>query len=144
MITLKFVSDSGSNVYLRMTGMDYHRNDGKEPQWETFTIRTDNGYEKKYDLELPRYRYYSGKTSNCVNLGYCDESFPINSVSITLDDKGEYEFSDFKLLSLPTKQLCDELKNLSDSHLENVIFETNKISGHIKMEKDGILCIPVP
>ena len=144
MITLKFVSDSGSNVYLRMTGMDYHRNDGKEPQWETFTIRTDNGYEKKYDLELPRYRYYSGKASNCVNLGYCDESFPINSVSITLDDKGEYEFSDFKLLSLPTKQLCDELKNLSDSHLENVIFETNKISGHIKMEKDGILCIPVP
>lgn len=143
-ITLKFSSDSGSNVYLRMTGMDYHKGDGKEPQWETFAIRADNGYVKNFDLELPRYKYYSGKTSTCVNLGYCDETSRINAVSITLDDEGEYEFSDFGLLSLPTKQLCRELKNLSESHFENVVFETNKISGHIKMKKDGILCIPIP
>ena len=143
-ITLKFSSDSGSNVYLRMTGMDYHKDDGKEPQWETFIIRADNGYVKNFDLELPRYKYYSGKTSTCVNLGYCDETSRINAVSITLDDEGEYEFSDFGLLSLPTKQLCGELKNLSESHFENVVFETNKISGHIKMKKDGILCIPIP
>ena len=65
-------------------------------------------------------------------------------MSIILDDEGIYEFSDFEILSLPTRQLCGEMKELTASHLENVVFETNKISGHIKMKKDGILCIPIP
>ena len=143
-ITLRFVSDFDSNVYLRMKDMDYHNTGDKQYEWESFTIRTERGYEKKFDLELPKYRYYTGKASNCVNLGYCDEFSPINAVSIILDGEGVYEFSDFEILSLPAKQLCGEVRKLSKPHLENVVFETNIISGSIKMEKAGILCIPIP
>lgn len=143
-IKLKFAADYGSNVYLRLTGMDYNNKHGKQYEWERFTLRCENGYEKKFDLELPSYRYYSGKASNCVNLGYCDEFSPLKAVSIILDDEGEYDFVDFEILSLPTKQLCGEMKKLTESHLENVVFETNKIAGSIKMNNDGILCIPIP
>ena len=143
-IVLRFLPDSGSNVYLRLADMDYHNNDGKKYEWERVKVIAENGYEKQFDLELPKYRYYSGKVSNSVNLGYCDESSSIKSVSIILDDEGIYEFSDFEILSLPTRQLCGEMKELTASHLENVVFETNEISGVIKMEKNGILCIPIP
>ena len=58
-----------SNIFLKLSDMDFLSHNGKNPEWVTFIIRTNNGYEKKFDLDLPKYRYYTGKPSYCVNLG---------------------------------------------------------------------------
>lgn len=77
-----------------------------------------------------------------INLGYSSEGQ--YTATITLPYQGTYSFQDISIISLPLEQLSEQIATLSQEHLENVSFTTNRITGTITVSDSKYLCLSIP
>lgn len=90
----------------------------------------------------PEYTWYMGKEDYVVNLGY--SGTPKKTISIALPEAGIYSYTGLKVVCRPLKGYSEKISALGKEHLENVVFDTDSISGDITVSSDKVLCLSVP
>lgn len=86
--------------------------------------------------------YSEGRTEYLLNLGYSEEAR--TKITLTFSNKGDYSFDELKVICQPMERLPEYVKARNEDVLENVKFDTNKISGTIDLDKTKFLCLSLP
>lgn len=93
-------------------------------------------------LLTPNYTWYAGKEDYIVNLHYSETGK--TSIEIVFPYAGIYSYDDIIVECLPKEGYEDGIQRLKEEHLENVVFDTDYISGDIQVSQSKLLCLTVP
>lgn len=100
------------------------------------------GNNLSYKFRSDDDRYGTNQEDYVFNLGYHEEA--ITTCTITMDRAGMIQFDSLKLYSLP----MDNMEEYSDARkedvLENVVIDTNQVSGTVNLEEDKLLVLSIP
>ena len=97
---------------------------------------------KTFALRAPNSAYYSSNADFTINLG---RDIPANTkVTISFSDSGEYGIDTVSYSNIDLSDLETKLDALKQNSLQNVEYTTNKITGEITMDKEGLLCLSTP
>lgn len=132
-ITLDFDMPKSVEGYLRLSGLQTKIN---------FNITVNcNGVSKISSIKKPGLRTYERK-NYLFNLGYSED--PRTTLTITFPTKGTFTLGDISLYALPMDNYRKQVEALREEPLENIQWETNKISATVDLSKDKILCMSIP
>lgn len=90
----------------------------------------------------PKYSWYAGQKDFAVNFAYSDAAK--DTVKITFPSAGIYSFDNLQIICRPVKNYQERVQLLGQEHLEDVIFETDRITGTIQVSADKVLCLSIP
>ena len=137
-ITISFQANEHRESYLRLIGLDINGSGVS-----SFTINVNSGdISRKGTVSSSLYSWYYGKENYLFNLGYHEEE--IKTAKITFPSKGKFKLKDIEIYELPMENYVKQVEVLRAEPLENIQWETNKISGTIDLSKDKILCMSIP
>lgn len=85
---------------------------------------------------------YFDRNSLLFNLGNANKKKKWTKINFDLNLL--YPISDIKILSVPLGDFAKKINKLKEDRLENVKFETNKVSGSIKLTRSKILTMSIP
>lgn len=89
------------------------------------------------------YNSFAKSQSNFIsNLGYSEK--PLHEASVTLPAAGIYTIKRIEVVCQPIDKLNAYCDKLCQNTLEDVITDTNTISGNISLEQSKILCLSIP
>lgn len=137
-IILEFQTPVKAETYLRLQGFDI--NNSGQSSFTVFVI-CDN-IQKSCKVLSSSYTWYFGRENYLVNLGYSEEEH--TTCAITFPKKGTYKLDDIQLLALPMDKYPEQVEALRAEPLENIVWETNKVSGTVDLSKNKILCMSIP
>lgn len=100
------------------------------------------GNNLSYKFRSDDDRYGSRQEDYVFNLGYHETA--ITSCTITMSREGMIQFENLKLYSQPMDNLETYSDALKEDILENVLIETNKISGTVELEENKLLVLSIP
>jgi len=86
--------------------------------------------------------WYYGRENYLFNLGYSEEIR--TTCTITFPAKGTYQLDDIALYALPMDKYPEQIEALRAEPLENITFESNRITGTVNLSSDKILCVSIP
>ena len=89
-----------------------------------------------------RENFYAGKNCWLVNLG-CSQDAQ-TSVTITFVSKGTYTFDSLQVLCQPMGSLDRQVAALRADPVENLSFDTNRITGSVDLDAQKLLYLSVP
>lgn len=78
------------------------------------------------------------------NLGYYKNIKSGDSITLTFDKAGEYDYKSLKVLNLPIEEYNDEIKKLSENSFNIESISDKKVVGNIDSKVDGILTFQIP
>ena len=105
------------------------------------TVRAGN-ITKTFALRATNSAYYSSNADFTINLGH---DLPENTkVTISFSDSGEYSIDKVSYSNLDLSNLETKLDTLKQNYLQDVKYTTNKITGKITMDDEGLLCLSTP
>lgn len=78
------------------------------------------------------------------NLGYYKNIGDKDSIVLTFDKAGEYDYDSLKVLNLPIEEYNDEIKALSENSFNIESISDKKVIGNIDSKVDGILTFQIP
>ncbi len=131
--------------YLLIEGLNYIDSEGivEDDLTEShISIAASNGSSSYFTLKTKQHRYYYGKEDYCCYLGNTNE--PIKEITITFSLPGIYTFGNISFFNSDMDYYSQKTKELSENHLENVLFEPNKVSGTIVMDDNKYLLLSIP
>lgn len=135
-LTLTFEDDTQGELYVQFSGLKY----------DDATQSTITAQCNKAKCNVTHYSdnstYTEGRTEYLLNLGYSEDER--NEITLTFSNKGDYSFDELKVICQPMEKLPEYVKARNEDVLENVSFDTNKISGTIDLEKSKFLCLSLP
>ena len=108
----------------------------------SITIASSSGVKKKIDYKQPESTFSSGRHDYIANLGYQED--PVTKITITFPTRGIYSFSSLDVYGIPLKDFESKIEKLQKDSLQNVVFETDTVSGNISLEDDKLLCLAIP
>lgn len=85
---------------------------------------------------------YADRHSFTMNLGYTEE--PLSSVKISFSDRGIYTFDSIQIICQPMESYAEQIESLKEDTLQNVIFDTDTITGEITLNEPKLLCLSIP
>lgn len=86
-------------------------------------------------------RYFYGKNDLLVNLGYHKEA--LKELQAVMTSSGTYSYDEMVILCQPMDQYVQDVEKLRQDVFSDEI-GTNRVWGHITLEKPKILCLSVP
>lgn len=104
-------------------------------------FQTD-GNDLSYKFRADDDRYGSRQEDYVFNLGYHEKA--INSCTITMSRAGMIQFENLKLYSQPMDNAELYSDALKANILENVVIDTNQVSGTVELEEDKLLVLSIP
>ena len=108
----------------------------------SISVMGENGVEKHISYFPSDAPFSSGKNDFIVNLGYSDEA--INSATVTFSKRGIYTFDSIKVYSVPLKGYEEKALRLKKNSIQNIMMETDTVSGDIEIQGNKILCMAIP
>lgn len=108
----------------------------------TATVLSANDHSVTYVYRNNRNTCYCGKHDFIYNAGYFEE--PLQKITVTLKYRGLYTFDEINLYTVDVKKADEYVKNRGACVLENVAFDTNKVTGSIDTATDQVLLIAIP
>ena len=124
--------------YLRLQGLDI--NDSGQSSFDV-SVKCDN-VEKSATVASSLSNWYCGRENYLFNLGYSEEVR--TTCTLIFPKKGTYRLDDIQLFALPMDQYPKQVDKLRAEPLENIKFETNRITGTVDLSKNKILCMSIP
>lgn len=82
------------------------------------------------------------KEDYIINFAYSDEAR--DTLTIEFSEQGYYTFDEMSVICQPMDEYVEQVSKLGENQLENIVTDTNTISGDITVDKDKILCLTVP
>ena len=130
---------------------DYDRNKvlDEDSQWrywkeskEAAMSVTANDVTKTVKIFTDKYNAYSGRHNFLCNMGYSRTG--LRTMTITFANTGIYTYDKLRVVSQPVKGIEEKTAKLGQETLENVVMETNEITGNITVSKKKALVLSVP
>lgn len=87
-------------------------------------------------------RYGSQQQDYVFNLGYYEDA--VKAFTLEMDREGTVQFDSLELYCQPMDNLEQYTQALTEDILENVVIDTNCVSGDITLEEDKILVLSIP
>lgn len=135
---LEFEAPVAAELYLRIEGLNID-NSGQS----LFYINTKcEKVEESLAVSSNSYSWHYGREDYLVNLGYSEDKR--TTCTITFPKKGTYKMEDIQLFALPMEKYSQRVEALREEPLENIVWETNKVSGTVDLSKNKILCMSIP
>ena len=100
------------------------------------------GNNLSYKFRSDDDRYGSRQENYIFNLGYHEDA--ITSCTITMSREGMIQFENLKLYSQSMDKMESYSNALKEDILENVVIDTNQISGTVELEEDKLLVLSIP
>ena len=98
--------------------------------------------DSSFLLKTEAHRYNYAKEDFVCYLGHSLE--PISEIEVCFSLPGTYEFKDIYVNFISMDNYSKEIDTLSEDHLENVTFCTNKVSGNIDLKEEKYLLLSIP
>lgn len=167
-ITLKFNGKTSCETYLYFHNLEFESVDPvsiySDDEWEELSEYEQKQREtsKKYwthegraslDCKCddvsnyayvcnPYFQWYAGKKDYIINFVYSNEAR--DTITIKFSQQGYYTFDEMSVVCQPMDKYISQASKLGENQLENIVTDTNTISGDITVDKDKILCLAVP
>lgn len=134
-VSLSFEMPFSTEGYLLLKGLR------TEKSSFTLEVNCNDVTKLAYVFSPTALRYYDHE-NYLFNLGYCENTY--STLTITFPSKGTFDLKDISLYALPMDNYIEQVEALRAEPLENIQWETNKISGTVDLSKDKILCMSIP
>lgn len=167
-LTLKFNGKTDCETYLYFQNLEFESVDPvsiySDDEWENLTEYeqkqcetskkywthegraslecTCNGVSNDTYVSNPYFQWYAGKEDYIINFAYSDEAR--DTLTIEFSEQGYYTFDEMSVICQPMDEYVEQVSKLGENQLENIVTDTNTISGDITVDKDKILCLTVP
>ncbi|MDR0444537.1 MAG: YfhO family protein [Treponema sp.] len=135
-MTLRFAGLANSETYIGLVGLDNNDRLGTR-----ISIK-NNKLTKTGHYQFWRNQFYFGKHDYLVNMGYSEKSQ--DTVTISFLDSGTYKLEDIQVYCLPMNNYPKHIEALREDVLENIVIETNRVTGDITLKEDKILLLSIP
>lgn len=157
----KWTAQAGSAIHIKFKGLEncetylwldelYVDSPCDYPLMNIQAIAQDNVITTKsiwYKTE--KNQFYSDWHDYLLNMGYAEQSK--DEIVIRFTENGTYTFDDLRIYCQPLVNYENQVRILSQDMLENIelhknpiSYATNKVTGTIDMEDDGIMCLTIP
>lgn len=137
--TLTFEGKPNSETYLVIENGLLEGNMSENDVKLTFITAGNN---LSYNFRSDDYRYKTGQEDYVFNLGYHEE--PITSCTVKMNRKDTIQFDSLKIYSQPMDNMESYTDALKEDILENVVIDTNRVSGTVNLEEDKLLVLSIP
>ena len=137
-MTLSFEVPANVEAYVRLSEFDIN-NSGQSSF--NVTVKCEDIVETLY-VKSTKNNWYWGRENYLANLGYSEKRR--TTCTITFPKKGNYRLDDIQLFALPMDKYPEQIEALRAEPLENIVWETNKVSGTVDLSKNKILCMSIP
>ena len=141
-VKLKISALADSEIYLVLSGIVYENADNVGSGQSIITYTRDN-CTKQQILYSATHAFYHGRDDYIINMGYTDKTEEMEIV-LQFSGQGVYHLGGLTALAQPMEQIDEQTNALAKESLENIVIDTNKISGIITASEEKILCIAVP
>ena len=157
----KWTAEAGSSVHITFKGLEncetylwfddlYVDSPSDYPLMNIMAMADENVVTTKiiyYKTE--KNQFYSDWHDYLLNMGYAEQAK--DEMVITFTENGTYTFDDLKIYCQPLVNYENQIRVLSQDMLENIelnknpiSYATNRITGNITMEDNGIMCLTIP
>lgn len=129
----------GEDNYLYFKGLKFKDNrKGKS----TYFIRiSGEGWSQSLKIQQKGNSQFFGREDFVLHLGELKDK----TINITFFERGKYKVDELKILTVSEKETLKQLKQLkANGVMENVSYKDNRFSGTIQVNKNSMLCIPIP
>jgi len=107
----------------------------------TVTVNCDD-INKTAEVLSSVYTWYFGRENYLFNLGYSEDER--TNCTITFPNKGTFKLENIELYALSMDNYPEQVEKLREESLENIEWQTNKISGTVDLSNNKILCMSIP
>lgn len=157
----KWTAEAGSAIHIKFKGLEncetylwldefYVDSPSDYPLMDVQAISQENVITTKpiwYKTE--KNQFYSDWHDYLLNTGYAEQAK--DEIVIHFTERGIYTFDDLKIYCQPLVNYENQVRVLSQDMLENIelnknpiSYATNKVTGTIDMEDNGIMCLTIP
>ncbi|MEG0367117.1 MAG: YfhO family protein, partial [Coprobacillus sp.] len=143
-VKLSFNGQKNTELYAFFDNLifkTYKDNDNVQVTSAYVTLEV-GGVSKTINLKNEYNNYYNGTKDFLVQLGYNVE--PRSEIEITFHTPGKYICDNLNITGLNMKNFDQQVSKLKENILEDVVIETNKVTGNISLDKDKFLCLSIP
>jgi uncharacterized membrane protein YfhO len=138
-ITFSFEGEPNSETYLILKNAVLKGDTSEDPINLTFKTTGDKvGYKFRSNDD----RYGSGQQDYVFNLGYHEDA--ITTCELIMSREGVINFDSIEVYSQSMDHAEQYIEDLSEDVLENVVMDTNQITGTISLDEDKILVLSIP
>ena len=153
-VTLRFQGIAQAETYLAADGTGVALRRDLEPEVSTWTSNrfrikvqtggkgTDDAVTRSFTYATPYSPYTLGQQDFLVNLGYTDAAR--TELAITFPAPGDYRFDRLRVVCQPLESIHEAAAERGAEHLENVHFQTNRVSGDITVSGTRALFLSLP
>lgn len=153
-LTLRFQGSADAETYLVAKGTRVEPRSDIDPQESTWTANrfritvstgsreTGDAVARSFTYATPYSAYTLGQRDFVVNLGYAEEAR--TELTITFPEPGDYRFDELGVACQPLGPIREAVAARGAEHLENVRFQTNRVSGDISVEGTRALFLSLP
>ena len=143
-VKISFEKVKNVETFFAIEGLNY--SDGKS--WlknpntmATINLNASNGINKYITYATEDEKYQQGREDFAVNFGY-EEG--VDEIVLTFSDEGTYSYDNISIILLECQDYESNINALKEDVLENVVFDTNKISGTIDLDSNKYLVMSIP
>ena len=142
---IRFNGEANVENYLSIKGLNFVDTenlieDDQTASWIDF--ETSNGYSEHVQYLPYGHRYNFGKTGYMFYFGNSEDK--IEYITISFELEGTYTYENIRVVQKNMNNYDTYVKELSDYHLENVVFGNNSVSGEINVPEDRYLVMSIP
>lgn len=137
-VTFRFEGLADSETYFSINGLTV---DGISTRAK-LKLKSSSGVSKTIDYLTERHYRYDDRHDFTANLNYTEE--PVTAITVTFSHAGVYSFDSIEVACHPMDSYVKQAAVLKNTGLENVVMETDTVSGTISLEKPQVLCFSIP
>ena len=136
-LKLRFEDDENRESYLYLSPISL-----KDTYVDADIELKSDKVKKKDNIKSRMNPTYFGRNTLLFSLGNADKKK--KWCELNFQEKMDYSISDVKLFSISMDKSAEKIEKLKESHLQNVKFGTDKVSGYISLQKPKILAMSIP
>ena len=135
-LSFPFEKKAGYECYIRLLGLERNKD------YSFVDVYTDD-VTKTLTVRGKTAVYSLGRSNYLVNLGHYDQDGQ-GTIRLSFREKGNYKLAGAELCYVPLKQYERQIEKLNQEVLEDVEFDTNRISGKVFLSDNRIMAFSIP
>ena len=143
-LTLKFDGVAEKENYLLLSGLDYEDTFGvieDDHSLSSIVASASNGRSIYMNYLTKSHHYYFGKSDYLAYFGYGE---PLNEITLSFSLVGSYTFDKLSVIVEDLSSYQQQILNLSEDTMENVVLESNIVTGTVNLDEDKYLLLSIP
>lgn len=143
-ISIVFDSDSNKEKYLLFEGLHYTDSEHliEDDQTTTWVVCNSDDVSASFIYMPEGHRYAYDKTEYVCYLGETKQG--TNTIDVMFSLPGTYTVDEISVVCKGMEDYKSRINDLASNHLENVKFDTNRVSGDIRLDESKYLVLSIP